>query len=195
MKAATSSRIVLAGLLVLTLVAPAFADEPFAEVIAALGALKARQAQYEEKLVAFYLDEPLVTTGVLRFEYPDRLTKVVAGSQPMTQEIVGDEVIVTENSGETKRYALTRHPGLHGMANTLRALLAGNAQYLEKTYVIEFAGSMESWQLDLTPKEGTIEKWIKRIEAVGRGGEVGQLKVVEINGDYTLTTLHENATD
>ena len=87
-----------------------------AEDIAQQGRNKVR---FKEETVAFYLDEPLLSEGTMKFDPPDKLTKIIEQPEYIKQQISGDEVLVTRGNKKTERFSLASHYGLEIMANTL----------------------------------------------------------------------------
>ncbi len=172
---------------------PAMSGQGFADIAEELARQSVKVARYEEKLVADYLDEPLISKGTLRFESPDKLTQVMTEPESITRQIIGGEVVVTRKGGKTEHFSLASHHGLEGMANTLRSLLSGDRRYLEQNYVIKFSAVSRGWNLFLTPKNSNIKKWIKSIMVEGAGGNITQYTVTEVNGDYTSTSLYEDS--
>lgn len=172
---------------------PVMSGQGFADIAEKLARQNVKVARYEEKLVADYLHEPLISKGTLRFESPDKLTKIMTEPESITQQITGSEVIVTRKGGKTEHFSLTSYPGLEGMANTLRSLLSGDRHYLEQNYVIKFSAAPHGWNLILTPRGSNIKKWIKNISVEGAGGNITQYTVTEANGDYTVTSLYEDS--
>lgn len=167
------------------------ADQGYRDVLQNVALHSLSVVQYEEKLVAFYLDEPVISVGELRFEPPDKLTKIMLAPERVTQEITGSEIVVSRESGEKEQFSLSRHPALEIVANTLRSLLAGNVSYFEQNYVIEFHIEKGDWRMLLTPSDKKISEWIQKVEVLGVEKRITQFTVTEANGDYTTTTLNE----
>jgi len=172
---------------------PVMSGQGFADIAEELARQSVKIARYEEKLVAAYLDEPLISKGTLRFESPDKLTKAMTEPKSITRQIIGGEVVVTRKGGKTEYFSLASNPGLEGMVNTLRSLLSGDRRYLEQNYVIKFSTTSRGWNLFLTPKDSNIKKWIKNIAVEGARGNITQYTVTEVNGDYTVTSLYEDS--
>ena len=159
-----------------------------AEDIAQQGRNKVR---FKEETVAFYLDEPLLSEGTMKFDPPDKLTKIIEQPEYIKQQISGDEVLVTRGNKKTERFSLASHYGLEIMANTLRSLLSGKFAYLESEYSIKFTQQGSAWQLRLVPLEEKVEEIIESVLVEGEGGIITQYTITESNGDYTATSLYD----
>jgi outer membrane lipoprotein-sorting protein len=167
------------------------ADGGYAEILKKLSRSKPTVVEYEESFDAFYLNEPVLSSGEMKFYPPDKLIKVTLNPDYIQQEITGNEVITTWKDGKNEVFSLDRHRGLKSMANTLRAVLSGNISYIRNTYEVEKRNVKEGWEIVLVPKESGIEKWIKNIVLQGENKNIEKFIVTEANGDRTTTTLHE----
>ena len=182
---------VLLGLVVPLLCQSAQTEQRHTDIVAELARNEITTVRFKERLEAFYLDAPLISTGIMRFEPPDKLTKIISEPEHITQQIEGDDVIVTWGNNKTERFSMSRHSGLQGIANTLRSLLSGNVSYINANYVVEYFVKQDAWKLVLIPKKENLSKWIKKIEAEGAGSNIRQYTVIEVNGDHTTTIFYE----
>jgi outer membrane lipoprotein-sorting protein len=191
MKNNTINLIYVFGVIVFILCQSVSAGEGYADILHKLSRKNFTTVKFKEKYDAFYLDSPLISTGEMSFKPPDKLIKTTLEPNHISQEIIGNEVIVTWGDGKIERFSLDQYRGLESMANTLRAVLSGNIDYIDINYVVEKLETQEGWKLILLPKNTNINKWIKKIELNGSDGNIRQFIVTEVNGDNTTTTLYE----
>jgi outer membrane lipoprotein-sorting protein len=191
MKNNTKNLIYVFGVIVFILCQSVSAGEGYADILHKLSKKNFTTVKFKEKYDAFYLDSPLISTGEMSFKPPDKLIKTTLEPNHISQEIIGNEVIVTWGDGKIERFSLDQHRGLESMANTLRAVLSGNIDYIDINYVVDKLETQEGWKLILLPKNTNINKWIKKIELNGSDGNIRQFIVTEVNGDNTTTTLYE----
>lgn len=179
------------GIVILLFNQSSWADNKYVDVIESLSQQSRDVVKYEEIHEAFYLEKPLLSKGVMRFEPPDKLIKTVIEPESVIQVIEGDMVVVKWDNGKTERFSLEQHPGLKTMAYTLRSLLTGNASYFEENFKVEYSENEENWKLVLIPIDTNVKKWIKDILITGKNRTLNQFIITEVNGDRTTTRLYE----
>jgi hypothetical protein len=145
---------------------------------------------FDEKMVAFYLDEPLLSRGRMHYEAPDKLTKVVEEPEYIKQEIHGTRVFVTKG-GKTQSFSLSSHLVLEVMANTLRSLLSGNIADIKDEFTIKVVTVGDSWKMVLSPLHEVVLESIESVVVEGKGGVIKRYTITESNGDYSVTSLHD----
>lgn len=62
---------------------------------------KERTVDFREERHAFYLDEPLKSSGRLQFSYPDKLYKFILEPESISQKIEGDELKIVNGKKHT----------------------------------------------------------------------------------------------
>ena len=167
------------------------ADTTYMDIAEMIANQGRNNVRFSEEMVAFYLEEPIKSKGKMIFEPPDTLIKIIEEPEYIKQVIRGNEVIVTGGDNEQKKLALSVHFGLEVMANTLRSLLSGEFEYLRDQYSIEFSERDGSWQMKLVPIEEKLEEILESVLVEGDAGHITRYKVIENNGDYTLTSLYD----
>jgi len=145
---------------------------------------------FDERIVAFYLDEPLLSKGKMYYEPPDKLTKIVEQPEYIKQQIHGDRVLITKGE-KRESYSLSSHLVLEVMANTLRSLLSGNIADIEDEFTIKVITKDEEWKMVLVPLNEMVLESVESVVIEGRGGAIMRYTITESNGDYTVTSLHD----
>ena len=72
---------------------------------------------------------------------------------------------------------------------TLRAILDGDLEALQRNYKAKVAGSIGCWEIDLSPKNRTLGLFLKKIQLMGANGQIKRIQYVETNGDRTVMHL------
>lgn len=175
----------------LLLSCPAMADKEYLTVAQNIAQQGRNNVRFTEEMVAFYLDEPLLSKGVMKFYPPDKLTKIIEEPEYIKQQISGDEVLVIRGDNEPERFSLASHHGLEVMANTLRSLLSGEFDYIQNEYDIEFQERAQAWSMKLVPLKENVEEIVESVVVEGRGGVITKYTITESNGDYTVTSLYD----
>ena len=158
------------------------------ELMNSLAANPERVIAYSETRHSSLLKEPLVSTGELRFRPPDTLERTVKTPFAERYVIEGDRMTIERPGGGPPRtLSLASQPLLANLVATIRALLRGDLQTLERLYRIELAGSPDGWALTLLPSDPTMVEFVASVRVTGRGGTLDEMEAVEPNGDRTVT--------
>jgi len=169
------------------------ADEVSQSVLLGVAETKIKVARFEEKRVAFYLDQPLISRGTLRYQYPDSLEKITLWPEQMRQSLTAGKLHYSHQGADDKSFDVATHAGLSLLFRTILGILSGNEKVLSADYAIEGKKTAEEWTLTLHPTTEEARKWFKRVEVSGSGAQINQLKVTESNGDYTSTHFYEHS--
>ena len=182
-------RALLAAFLVLALPAQA-APWSLAGLMAALAKNRQGNASFEEKKFISVLDEPVASSGELRFAAPDHLEKITL--EPHAESLVLDgDRLTLERRGRKKVVALGDYPEIAGMIESIRATLAGDRKALERVYHLTFTGSSEAWDLTLIPLDARIAKVVARVRMHGAGDQVRKVEILQADGDRSLMTIRK----
>ena len=86
-------RTVIGMTIFLLLSCPAIAEAEYQAVAEDIAQQGRNKVRFKEETVAFYLDEPLLSEGTMKFDPPDKLTKIIEQPEYIKQQISGDEVL------------------------------------------------------------------------------------------------------
>ncbi len=143
-----------------------------------------RRARFVEHQFLSILDRPLVSSGELLFDAPNRLVKRTLEPRPQTMTVVGDELSI--DSGRKHRVLdLRDYPQIAPFVDSIRATLAGDRAELERHFEIEFDGGVDHWTLRLTPKDPVLARRISRILIAGARGDLTAVDIRETDGDHS----------
>jgi len=149
---------------------------------------KAARASFVEKKSVRVLERPLVSSGELRFEAPDRLEKRTLKPRPEVLRLDGD-TLTLERGERRLQLSLRSHPEAGAFVDSIRATLAGDRAALQRTYVLRLEGSERSWALTLTPRDPGMARLVERIRIAGQRAEVTVIEILHANGDSTLMSV------
>lgn len=164
-----------------------------------LGQLMAQLAQHPHGEALFtetqylaILDQPVESSGELRFIPPSRLEKRTL--KPRSETMVLDGDTLTLERGRRKQVLqLKDYPEVAGMIESIRATLAGDRQALERVYHLALDGGLENWTLELTPRDPRIGAVIARIRVSGTRSVVRSVEIVQADGDRSLMQIQKAA--
>nr|WP_274381667.1 LolA-related protein [Pseudoxanthomonas koreensis] len=118
------------------------------------------------------LKQPLRLEGEYRREADDRLVRQVRVPYAETTTLAGGEAVVERAGRAPRRLALRQVPELAAVQAGFGALLAGDAELLRQTYMLEASGSRGQWQLRLLPRDPRLAAALQRIDLHGRDAEL-----------------------
>jgi len=182
-------RMLLAALLALAVPALA-APLSLAGLMAALAKNRQGIAFFEEKKFISVLDQPVESSGELRFVAPDHLEKITLKPRAESLVLDGDRLTL-ERRGRKKVVALGDYPEIAGMIESIRATLAGDRKALERVYHLSFSGDSEDWELILIPLDARIAKVVARVRMHGAGAQMREVEILQFDGDRSLMTIRK----
>ena len=192
------SRLVCAFSLSLVFFASARAEPPaeapkgaptLEQLLVAFKASPGLEARFTEKRVMALLAAPLTSEGVLYFSPPGLLARHVTKPTVSFQVIEPHRVRFGDNS-KIETIDLAQRPQVKSFVETFVSILAGDKAALERSYEVRFAALPEGrWRLTLVPRLAPVDKVIATVTLEGQGIVVSQMRLLEVEGDETLTTF------
>ena len=182
-----SAAVAVFTMLPLALGAQAPRDEVMpAEILQRVSAAVIPQLEFREVRTARLLKAPLVSRGRLRYQLGGRLERETL--HPVAELVVIDGMQVKiERAGTTTELTLIAGTPQVALVQALRAVLGGQMKELDAVYRATAEGSLDRWTLQLEPREASGV--VRAIRLSGSDGLVGEIEVLERNGDKTVTTL------
>ncbi len=161
-----------------------------AELMGLLAKRERGSVRFRETRHFARLKEPIVVSGSLSFQKPDRLTKIVEQPKWERVDIVGGEASLRAGENEPARTVrLEDVPALNALIVALRATLVGDDAHLVQVFAIHLTGTKEAWQLILVPRVAAIQAIVAQIAIAGRDGVPIQLALTQRNGDRVVIEI------
>lgn len=168
--------------------------ESLEQLMARLATVKQARASFVEKKHLSELAQPLVVRGTLSYQAPDVLTQHIVSPRDERYAIRG-QVIYLKRGGEHRQLVLSQYPALWAYIESLRATLAGDVDALRRFYKVDFDTGATGWVLHLEPRQAGMQKHVESIVLHGSGTELRRVRIEQPNGDYSVMTIHPEATD
>jgi len=162
---------------------------------AVMGLLAMRQhgrVEFVEQQFLAILDHPVESSGELRYDAPDHLEKRTLLPRPETLVLAGGALTV-ERGGRRHVLDMHRYPQIQPFVESIRATLAGDRSALERVFHVEFAGSVERWNLVLVPLDRQLAKSVARVQIDGSRDQLLKIEIRQADGDRSLMTLRAPA--
>jgi hypothetical protein len=145
---------------------------------------------FEEATYSSLLIQPVMSRGVLRFEPPERLEKIVTTPSRERYVVEGDRVTFeSERRGVKHTVSLEDYPALRSFVEAFRSSLTGDLLQLRKVYEVSMDGSRGKWTLLLRPREPSGKAVVDYILLTGSGGRIATIAIRSPDGDRSVMTL------
>ncbi|HEX4510609.1 MAG TPA: LolA-related protein [Burkholderiaceae bacterium] len=181
-----AERLLVAGLLVV--VAGRASAFEVDELMALLARRGEAHALFVEQRYLPGLAQPVVSTGRLDFEPPDRYTRHTLTPHVETLAIAGNRLTLTRD-GHARNLMLDAAPEAALGIDAVRATLTGDAATLEHGFKPTLVGSAADWQLTLVPLDPRAAGNLVEVRVVGRRDALAGLEMRMADGTRTVTTL------
>ena len=169
---------------------PVSAEWTVAELMRGLAARGPESARFVEKKYIAILDQPVESSGELRYVPPDRLEKRTIAPKPELLVLAGD-TLTLERDKRKLTLQLRDYPQIAAIVESLRGMLSGDRTALEKTYRLEVHGSRERWTLVMLPSDAKLAELVLRIDVTGSRDRVRTIEIRQADGDRSVMTIEK----
>jgi hypothetical protein len=173
---------------------PALPPTQLAELLDRMASSAGVEANFEESKELALLAAPLESRGVIYFTPPGRFGRFTL-SPGFTALIVDDEAIRMREGRDGETVDLSGNPIARVFVDNIVVLWSGDREKLERHYTAEFRGTLEAWELRLTPRREPLSRAIEAITLHGDSVAVREMHVTETDGDRTVTRFETLSSD
>jgi outer membrane lipoprotein carrier protein len=175
----------------------AFAAEPLspADIKALLARIRERraaaphvQADFREEKTLHLMNKPVVSSGKVWFQPPDKFRREVKGSSPSITVSDGQHLwIYYPNFKSAEKYLLGKRSPLDSVIAAINTAL--NLENVESTFHITGAKTDHGYQLELMPKTPAMKRMFQKFElTIDPDLFVEHTEMLQPNGDRIVTT-------
>ena len=168
--------------------APAATDWTLQRLLEGFAQTREARASFVERKRIAVLDRPLLSSGELRFQAPDRLEKRTLRPKPERLRVEGERLSL-ERGERSLELDLRSYPEVAAFVESIRGTLAGDRGTLERYYELRLEGARASWALTLTPRSSAMAALVARVRIAGRDAEISVIEIEQANGDSTLMSV------
>ena len=183
--------------LVLSLCAPLLRAEPLspADLKSLLGRIKEKRAaapqmsaDFQEEKNVKMLNKPIVSSGKVWFQSPNKFRREAKGNSPSITVSDGQQLwIYYPKFHSAEHYSLGKHSPLEAGINAITASL--NLENVEATYHISGTKEPDGYQLQLLPRNPSMKKFLQTFSIkMNNDLQVIRTEMVQPNGDRIVTT-------
>lgn len=160
-------------------------------LLAAFAKMPGLEARFIEEKHMSLLAVPLVSRGRLYFTAPGYLLRRIETPQP-SQVLITPRTLVLRDADQSETIDLRSRRDVRFLVSSFVSLLAGDEAALREAYLVELAEHASGgWKMELVPKSSPLTDLIAKIQVLGHGLVVQEIRVIERTGDQTVTTLVE----
>jgi len=91
--------------------------------------------------------------------------------------VLAGGVLTVERRGRKHVLDLQRYPQIQPFVESIRATLAGDRSALERIFHVEFAGSVERWNLVLVPVDRQLARTVKQVQIDGSRDQLHRIEI------------------
>ncbi|WP_434026615.1 LolA-related protein [[Pseudomonas] boreopolis] len=135
------------------------------------------------------LKQPLRVSGEYRRPDADTLVREVRAPYHETTTIRGGQATIERDGKPAQRFDLARVPELAGLQASFSALLAGDADALQREYRVQATGGTHGWTLTLQPQDAALARRVRQVALHGAGNELRCIETTPARGEVQRTLL------
>lgn len=159
-------------------------------LMAELARTRSGSVRYREERHLKTMTEPVVVTGTMAYEAPDRLVKIALTPHQESMVIEGDSLTIERAGGVGPRsLKLSEIPQLDTLITAIRGTLLGDLKALERSFEVRLTGTRKAWSMDLKPRPGGPRDADLHITVEGSAGRPHRFEVRQPDGDRVVVQI------
>lgn len=162
-----------------------------AELLHLFAQEKQSTVDFKEEKHAFFLDEPITSSGQLQFIAPDKLYKFTLIPEKTSQKLYGNTLEIV-HSDKTQIINLNDYPEFSVILRSIISLLSGDIVTLKKFFKITFDNTSSGWTLLLIPRDSYTSSYVEKITMSGDMNKLKKIIVTEPNNDHSITHIYNH---
>ena len=146
------------------------------------------QADFQEEKNVKMLNKPIISSGKIWFQSPNKFRREAKGNSPSITVSDGQQLwIYYPKFHSAEHYSLGKHSPLDAGINAITASL--NLENVESTYHISATKEAEGFQLQLLPRNPSMKRFLQTFSIkLNNELQVTRTEMVQPNGDRIVTT-------
>jgi chaperone LolA len=146
------------------------------------------QADFQEEKNVKMLNKPIVSSGKIWFQSPNKFRREAKGNSPSITVSDGQQLwIYYPKFHSAEHYSLGKHSPLDAGINAITASL--NLENVEATYHISGTKEADGFQLHLLPRNPSMKRFLQTFTIrMNNELQVTRTEMVQPNGDHIVTT-------
>src|SRR6266480_1495270 len=186
------------GILVVSALASVAKSAPISEselknLLAAIRQNRTTQADFQERRVIRLMKNPVLSSGTVWFEPPNKFRREVKGNSPSITVSSGSELwIYYPNFKSAERYPLGKGSPLDATVAAINSAL--NLENIENTFQINATKTDKGYELALLPRTASMKRVFQKLDLhINENLRVDRTDMLLPNGDR-IVTMYSNQT-
>jgi outer membrane lipoprotein-sorting protein len=149
---------------------------------------RSTQADFQEQRVLRLMKKPIVSSGTIWFQPPNKFRREVKGNSPSVTVSDGRQLwIYYSNFKSAERYPLGKGSPLDSTVTAINSAL--NLENIENTFQITAIKSDKGYELTLLPRTGSMKRVFQKLDLhINENLRVERTEMLLPNGDRIVTT-------
>jgi len=187
MRTIASATLVFAALLSAAKAAP-LSDAELKNLLTGIRQNRSTQADFQEERVIRLMKKPVVSSGRIWFQPPNKFRREVKGNAPSTTVSDGRQLwIYYPNFKSAERYPLGKGSPLDSTVAAINSAL--NLENIENTFQINAAKMENGYELTLLPRTPSMKRAFQKLDLrINDNLRVERTDMLLPNGDRIVTT-------
>ena len=152
------------------------------QLMADLARSKGGRARFVERRHLALLDKPVEARGEMIYTPPDRLEKRTLLPRVETLVLDKDRLSI-ERDNRKLTINLAGRPEALAFVDSIRSLLSGKRDVLQRQYALSLAGDSSRWTLTMLPSDPAVAALLLRITVSGSRSQVRHIDYLLVDGD------------
>jgi outer membrane lipoprotein-sorting protein len=149
---------------------------------------RSTQADFQEQRVLRLMKKPILSSGTIWFQPPNKFRREVKGNSPSITVSDGRQLwIYYSNFKSAERYPLGKGSPLDSTVTAINSAL--NLENIENTFQITAIKSDKAYELTLLPRTGSMKRVFQKLDLhINESLRVERTDMLLPNGDRIVTT-------
>src|SRR6266705_1391813 len=160
----------------------------FINLLAGIRKNRIRQADFQEQRVIHLMKNPILSSGKVWFQPPNKFRREVKGSSPSLTVSDGRQLwIYYPNFKSAERYSLGKRSPLDSTVAAINSAL--NLENIESTFQITAAKIDSSYELTLIPRTASMKRVFQKLDLrINENLQAARTDMLLPNGDRIVTS-------
>jgi outer membrane lipoprotein carrier protein len=167
--------------------AEALSEADVKNLLARIRENRITQADFQEERVIRLMKKPIVNSGKVSFQPPNKFRREVKGSSPSLTVSDGQQLwIYYPNFKSAERYSLGKRSPLDSVIASINSAL--NLENIENTFHITATRAGNGYELELTPRTSSMKRAFQKLNLrINDKLQVERTGMLQPNGDRIVT--------
>lgn len=159
-------------------------NKAFNEVCAVISEHKITKGAFNQTKLIKKISREIKSSGTFIVSGDDGVLWNTQKPFKSSSAITKSGIVQTAANGKKSVLSAGSNATFEQVSSLMASLFNGDSASLDKNFEIEFIGSAENWNANLTPRDSAVRAFIREIEMAGTG-TINTMVLHEPNGDFT----------